>query len=163
MNKLVIPSILTAAVLIAGMFAFMPIDKASTVHTTIIASNKAGGVDTIVLADPVTIEAVQDRYVLLDLHSRVATDGGFVVIRTTGVTVANLDLVVTDAAGVILGTADFTDLTGATFGAPAPHTQLLHAHIPSAANTVFVSLDATTGDVVLPADTTITTTLVTLQ
>jgi len=38
MNKFLIPSILTATVLIAGIFAFMPIDKASTVHTTIIAS-----------------------------------------------------------------------------------------------------------------------------
>ncbi len=38
MNKLVIPSILTAIVLVAGMFAVMPIQKASTVHTTIIAA-----------------------------------------------------------------------------------------------------------------------------
>ena len=36
MNKLVIPSILTATVLIAGIFAFMPADKASTVDSTII-------------------------------------------------------------------------------------------------------------------------------
>ena len=36
MNKLVIPSILTATVLIAGIFAFMPADKASTVDNTII-------------------------------------------------------------------------------------------------------------------------------
>lgn len=38
MNRLVIPSILTAAVLIAGMFAFMPIEKASTVHQTLLAN-----------------------------------------------------------------------------------------------------------------------------
>ena len=35
MKKLVIPAILTATVLIAGMFAFMPVEKASTVHTSI--------------------------------------------------------------------------------------------------------------------------------
>ncbi len=35
MNKLVIPSILAATVLIAGIFAFMPVDRAATVHTTI--------------------------------------------------------------------------------------------------------------------------------
>ena len=36
MNKLIIPAILTATVLVAGMFAFMPIEKAATVHTTIL-------------------------------------------------------------------------------------------------------------------------------
>jgi len=38
MNKFLIPAILTAVVLIAGIFAFMPVDKASTVHTQIIAA-----------------------------------------------------------------------------------------------------------------------------
>ncbi len=38
MNKLVIPSILTATLLIASIFAFMPVYKASTVHTTILAN-----------------------------------------------------------------------------------------------------------------------------
>ena len=32
MNKLAIPSILAATVLIAGIFAFMPVEKASTIH-----------------------------------------------------------------------------------------------------------------------------------
>ena len=32
MNKLAIPGILAATVLIAGIFAFMPVEKASTVH-----------------------------------------------------------------------------------------------------------------------------------
>jgi hypothetical protein len=40
MKKIVIPAILTATVLLAGMFAFMPVEKASTVHTTIL--NSAG-------------------------------------------------------------------------------------------------------------------------
>lgn len=35
MNKLVIPTILVSITLIAGIFAFMPVEKASTVHTTI--------------------------------------------------------------------------------------------------------------------------------
>ena len=39
MNKVVIPAILTATVLIAGLFAFMPIEKAETVHTSIIAAS----------------------------------------------------------------------------------------------------------------------------
>jgi len=36
MNKFLIPTILTATVLIAGVFAFIPVEKASTVHDEII-------------------------------------------------------------------------------------------------------------------------------
>ena len=39
MNKFLIPTILTATVLIAGIFALMPIEKATTVHGTIGASS----------------------------------------------------------------------------------------------------------------------------
>ncbi len=38
MKKIVIPAILAATVLVAGMFAVMPVQKASTIHTTIIAA-----------------------------------------------------------------------------------------------------------------------------
>ena len=34
MNKLTIPAILVATVMVAGIFAFMPVQQASTVHTT---------------------------------------------------------------------------------------------------------------------------------
>ena len=34
MNKLTIPAILAATVMVAGMFAFMPVEQASTVHTS---------------------------------------------------------------------------------------------------------------------------------
>ena len=37
MNKLAIPAILTATIMVAGMFAFMPVEQASTVHTTLSA------------------------------------------------------------------------------------------------------------------------------
>ena len=36
MNKLVLPIILVAIVMIVGVFAFTPVDKASTVHDEII-------------------------------------------------------------------------------------------------------------------------------
>ena len=35
MNKLTIPSVLIATVMIAAVFAFMPVDEAKAVHTTI--------------------------------------------------------------------------------------------------------------------------------
>ena len=38
MNKIAIPAILTATVMVAGMFAFMPVEQASTVHTSTAAT-----------------------------------------------------------------------------------------------------------------------------
>jgi len=38
MNSITIPSLLAATILVAGIFAFMPIEEASTVHTTIQAN-----------------------------------------------------------------------------------------------------------------------------
>jgi len=37
-NKLLIPSILAVTIIVAGIFAFVPIDEASTVHTTLASS-----------------------------------------------------------------------------------------------------------------------------
>ena len=39
MKKIVIPAILAATVLVAGMFSFLPVEKAQTVHTTIQANS----------------------------------------------------------------------------------------------------------------------------
>jgi len=39
MNKLIIPSALAATVLIASIFAFMPVEKAGTIHDEIIANS----------------------------------------------------------------------------------------------------------------------------
>ena len=50
MNKLAIPVILSATVLVAGMFAFMPVEQASTVHT--IISPAAGTTTGAVAATP---------------------------------------------------------------------------------------------------------------
>ena len=36
MNKLTIPTILVATVMVAGIFAFIPVEKATTVHTTAV-------------------------------------------------------------------------------------------------------------------------------
>jgi len=41
LNKFTIPAILVVTVLVAGIFAFMPVEKASTVHTTIQSATQA--------------------------------------------------------------------------------------------------------------------------
>jgi len=54
MNKLTIPAILAATVLVAGMFAFMPVQQASTVHLTLGTAADLATVDAnvdLILAD----------------------------------------------------------------------------------------------------------------
>ncbi len=105
MKKLLIPVILTATILIGATFAVMPVEKASTVHTTILSTlcnalfgvtTCPGGVTAITLPastsnvasfsniaisrnDQVVL-AQSANYTLIDLHHQVAVDKGFVVI-----------------------------------------------------------------------------------
>jgi len=57
MNKLVIPTILAFSVLIAGIFAFMPVDKATTVDEEIIAALNG----TIVNSQDAILLALEDK------------------------------------------------------------------------------------------------------
>jgi len=58
LNKIVIPAILVATVMVAGMFAFMPVEQASTVHTsgTITLENDAD-IDAILVDTDATLPA----------------------------------------------------------------------------------------------------------
>ncbi|MBI3253828.1 MAG: hypothetical protein HYZ56_03860 [Nitrosopumilales archaeon] len=51
MNKFLIPAALVATVIIAGIFAFMPVEKASTVHGTLASSSGQTTTDTNVDAE----------------------------------------------------------------------------------------------------------------
>ena len=66
MNKLAIPAILVATVLVAGIFAFSPVEQASTVHTDIIAQTQS----TVVSAGPFTVDDdTDDGTICLDLDA----------------------------------------------------------------------------------------------
>jgi len=72
MIKYTIPTILIATVLVAGIFAFMPVEKASTVHTTIQGTqinNVADQVATVCSANLNT-----------DTLVATATGGDFIVM-----------------------------------------------------------------------------------
>ena len=78
MNKLVIPTILLATVMVAGMFAFMPVEQASTVHV----SSQLYAIEVLELTDTDLTEAT-DVYTLtcngdaVALHTTIfqATEG----------------------------------------------------------------------------------------
>jgi len=74
MNKLTIPAILVATVMVAGIFAFMPVQQASTVHTT-----------STITVSSATIALVADE--MLELREISVTDvdyNGAQSIRITG-------------------------------------------------------------------------------
>ena len=57
MNKLVIPAILAVTVMVAGLFAFAPVEQASTVHALAIADIRDGGT---ILSETVTTLNLND-------------------------------------------------------------------------------------------------------
>ena len=160
MNKFAIPAILVATVMVAGIFAFMPVEQASTVHTTIIdKSSGAGGFDTIVFPDPVTFDAAGVRLTLVDIHEEV--ENGFVILRTdTTVDCTQLRVVVTDAGGVVQGGSAMTEL-GGTAQAGGFFERLCHGHIPTdtGASSVLVALALDSGTPTIPAHSSITITI----
>jgi len=75
MNKFAIPAILAATVMVAGMFAFMPVEQASTVHlsgtaTVTIAANQ---INAAALADDAITE-INDGSLGSDVLSFFTTD-----------------------------------------------------------------------------------------
>jgi len=63
MKKLAIPAILVATVMVAGIFAFTPVEKASTVHDTIILAITDGNV----IQETIPLTEGDGTYVILDV------------------------------------------------------------------------------------------------
>jgi len=89
MNKFTMPTILIATVLVVGIFALMPIDKASTTHTATEGSqlNEAGAVSgdmfsNTLSTDTVTITSTGDFRVFCQISE--AGEGGILIITDDG-------------------------------------------------------------------------------
>ena len=67
MNKLTIPTILVATVMVAGIFAFMPVEQASTVHTT----SALGTIEVLTFTDTDVTEGT-------DVYSLICTGDALV-------------------------------------------------------------------------------------
>jgi len=120
LNKIVIPAILSVIVLIAGIFAFMPIDKAATVHTTIQANTDQTQVVQFTIADAVgngvgTIDCSTNTWILEALTWDVsgAAFGGdeTATIAVGGLTVGTATTTQAQATlGDLLSTLEITSL-----------------------------------------------------
>lgn len=73
-TKLVIPAILTVTILVAGMFASIPVQKASTVHTAIIAAI-GGNTSAITDLDGDTVPNSADNCPFAPNVAQTDTDG----------------------------------------------------------------------------------------
>ena len=109
MNKIVFPALLVATIMVAGAFAFAPVEQASTVHATGVLTSTAfavGAVDTAaILAD--TILAVD-----------IAT-GGVATLEILDATIVTADIATGGVATVdilddTIGPEDVTGVTAAT-------------------------------------------------
>ena len=110
MNKLTIPVILVATVMIAGAFAFMPVEQASTVHTTANLITTTIGADDAVgtggTFDIIADSAVIKSGVLCIEVTQETTDG-----NNEALTVE----ISTDGAETVILIADLDVAAGACF------------------------------------------------
>ena len=60
MNKIAIPALLVATVMVAGMFAFAPVEQASTVHTTAASTENSIKYVTVTATCDVTVGDIDD-------------------------------------------------------------------------------------------------------
>jgi len=138
MNKLTIPTILVATVMVAGIFAFMPVEQASTVHTTLGQLNVGSNTDVdtsvaaglVVVATSTTIKQGTvcltytdnvggvDTPDLLVSYDATDTDTGIANVDIRGDNCIdfagfglNLDAVTTDAADDLDFTFGFQEVT----------------------------------------------------
>ena len=104
MNKLTIPAILVATVMVAGAFAFMPVQQASTVHTT--------------------IQGTQQNLVALELTDPDNNVGDLYTIACT------TDYVVLGIVALMTGTVTDNDLTVSAGGEDVSGAIVFAAGVP---------------------------------
>ena len=130
MNKLTIPAILAATVMVAGIFAFMPVEQASTVHSTSGLSAIVESVTTATTAADqdilITCPTTSTGCHILEIYINESVGGGAVTFATIDATingvaivtlVDNADLAVDgatallpEAGGITLGPGDTIEL-----------------------------------------------------
>jgi len=130
MNRLTIPAILAATVLVAGIFAFMPIEQASTVHTTIQASTS----QLLSLTASPTPQTGTGDVATWTINQPFEV----VSIFATGSGDANLDALALDVTTNLVATADYVEVfnpsqaeTAAGYNALMRETNAVTVDIPS--------------------------------
>ena len=118
MNKLTIPAILVATVMVAGIFAFMPVEQASTVHK----SAAGQGLQSVTVATAADVDGESDIAVLTCdapfqvLSITVDGDGDFTTTTTDELDLAfDIDGTGINWDEVVLVSAFTTGASGTNF------------------------------------------------
>ena len=126
MNKLTIPAILVATVMVAGAFAFMPVQQASTVHTTITNNINTLTIGTTAFNDVAAnadvgdiAQDVADTFVAADDNIAVdfalVAQGRIIVTQSANIPAqCDIDVTVTDDESGAVLVNDQRVITGAT-------------------------------------------------
>ena len=115
MNKLMIPAILAVTVMVAGIFAFMPVEQASTVHTTNTATLSAATIalvadEMLEFREITGVDVDFDALQAITITGAVATDEFqlFSLVLQPGV--GGAPIAVTDEVNIDGATVDGTTL-----------------------------------------------------
>ena len=141
MNKLAIPAILVATVMVAGMFAFIPVEQASTVHLsgTVIAVIGPGGIGVGDFAtDSITADALAPD-ALTEISNTINT--------------ADINIGSVDVGGLPVGVFATAAITGDAL-APDASTEINNASFGSDVISFFsTDLSAETANNIIAAST----------
>ncbi len=119
MKKIVIPTILAATILVAGMFAMMPVQKAATIHSSLIAA-----------AGSIVLEVTDANVNAADVYTVDCTTNAVVtgVTATLAGTISDEDLQVAQGGEATQATVVFAAAGGQTLvagGIPVPAAETL--------------------------------------
>ena len=108
MKKFAIPAILVATVMVAGMFAFMPIEQATTVHTTVQATSAQ--TDTVVQTSAAIPNAAGTTLIDISVDQDFTVEIGqfFATVTVSDVTIEDIEI--ENGAGAVVETIDFADI-----------------------------------------------------
>lgn len=106
MKNIIIPVILASTLLMAGMFAFMPVEKATSVHGTLLAKQNAVA----------SGDSADNSAVVTIVPDSSKLKRGFICIKTTdagGDSDADLELAIEDDLGLVVDLLDSASMEDA--------------------------------------------------
>ena len=135
MNKIVIPAILVATILIAGIFALAPVEKAATVHTTIISDLQGTSIltDTAVKVNLDVANAAGTTLIDVSVNQDFTAEIGqfFVTVADENITIE--DIRILNANDVEVEIINFADIVVGV-GSEIVFPQDIHSNISLPAN-----------------------------
>ena len=118
MNKLTIPAILTATIMVAGMFAFMPVEQASTVHlsaagasTQLKTVTAAAVLGAVIDGGTVTTLTCPGGCVVKDITVTIVNDTGDEEVNITADTITVDGNIINHEVFDVVAGLDTTDLS----------------------------------------------------